>query len=250
MEKYYLCIKKSKDMKEQEFCQVCGAPMWHHFKGVAYCQKHYLQMWRYGKIKERTIYDKNEWKLFKDYAICITYDKQGTPNSIVKVDLSVVDELKKYKIYCRTHDSGKQYACICIEGRKILLHRYLMNIHNQEATLHNQIDHINGDSLDNRLCNLRICTAHQNAQNVRWGNKEVIGIRKSPNKNNRWIAQITINYKNNCLGYFDTYEEAVLARLLKEKETCGEYGPNKRLFYVLNLPSPIEELKKVLSGGV
>lgn len=36
----------------------------------------------------------------------------------------------------------------------------------------------------------------------------------------------------------------------KEKELCGEYGPNKDLFYILDYPSPIEELKKVLSEGV
>ena len=36
----------------------------------------------------------------------------------------------------------------------------------------------------------------------------------------------------------------------KEKEICGEFGLNKDLFYILNHPSPIEELKKVLSEGV
>lgn len=235
---------------ENEICIVCGKPMAHHFKGVAYCRKHYLQIWRYGEVKERTIYDSNEWKLFEDYAICITYNKQGIPNSIVKVDLDYVEDLKQYKIYCRKHDNGKQYACISIEGKKILLHRYLMKVHNQEATLHNQIDHINGDSLDNRLCNLRVCTAHQNAQNNRGCKNRIIGISKSPNKNNRWIARIMVNYHTINLGYFDTFEEAVLARLTKEKEVCGEYGPNKDLFYILDFPSPIDRLKEVLSEGV
>ena len=36
----------------------------------------------------------------------------------------------------------------------------------------------------------------------------------------------------------------------KEKELCGEYGPNSDLFYILNLPSPLEELKKVFQEGV
>ena len=30
---------------------------------------------------------------------------------------------------------------------------------------------------------------------------------------------------------FDTREEAIYARLKKEKELCGEFGPNKDLFY-------------------
>ena len=236
-------------MREKLVCSICGEPMDSHFNNIPYCKKHYLQMRRHGRILERTIFDKNEWILFDNYAACITYKKDGTPNSIVKVDLDYVENLKQYKIYCRTHDCGKQYACICIEGRKILLHRYLMNIHNQEYTIRNCIDHINGDSLDNRIANLRVCTVKQNTQNVRKGNK-IIGISKSPNKNNRWIARIMSNYRTINLGYFDTYEEAVIARLSKEKEICGEFGPNKDLYYILEHLSPIEELKKVLSERV
>jgi hypothetical protein len=236
-------------MRDKLVCNVCGEPMDSHFDGISYCKKHYLQMRRHGKILKRTIFDKNEWIIFDNYAACITYKKDGTPNSIVKVDLDYVEDLKKYKIYCRTHDCGKQYACICIDGRKILLHRYLMNIHNQEYTIKNCIDHINGDSLDNRIANLRVCTVKQNTQNVRKGNK-IIGISKSPNKNNRWIARIMSNYRTINLGYFDTYEEAVIARLSKEKEICGEFGPNKDLYYILEHLSPIEELKRVLSERV
>lgn len=55
------------------------------------------------------------------------------------------------------------------------------------------------------------------------------------------------NYKSIHIGYFDTKEEAIIARLRKEKEICGEYGPNRDLFYILDHSSPIEELKKVLS---
>lgn len=234
-------------MKEKQLCIICGTPMDSHFEGNPYCKKHYLQMKRHGRILNRTIFDKNEWKILKDYAICITYNKQGEPNSIIKVDIDKVEDLKKYKIYCRTHDCGKQYACLTIDNKKVLLHRYLMGIYNQEYTLKSCIDHINGDSLDNRLSNLRICSHTDNMKNIRKDNK-IIGISKSPNKNNRWIARIMSNYRTLNLGYFDTYEEAVIARLTKEKELCGEFGPNSSLYYILDHPSPIKELQKVLQG--
>ena len=40
----------------------------------------------------------------------------------------------------------------------------------------------------------------------------------------------------------------IIARLKKEQELCGEYGPNKDLYYVLNHPSPIKELHKYINS--
>ena len=54
------------------------------------------------------------------------------------------------------------------------------------------------------------------------------------------------NYQSIHIGNYETYEEAVLARLKKEQEICGEYGPNKNLYYIINHSSPIEEIRKVL----
>ena len=64
----------------------------------------------------------------------------------------------------------------------------------------------------------------------------------------KWTARICHNYKTIYLGYYDTAEEALLARLKKEQELCGEYGPNKDLYYVLNHPSPIKELHKYINS--
>ena len=36
------------------------------------------------------------------------------------------------------------------------------------------------------------------------------------------------NYQGIHIGTFDTREEAIYARLKKEKELCGEFGPNAR----------------------
>lgn len=65
--------------------------------------------------------------------------------------------------------------------------------------------------------------------------------------NKKWNARIMNNYSHIHIGNYDTYEKAILARITKEKELCGEYGPNKELFYVLDYPSPIEEIKKKIS---
>lgn len=54
------------------------------------------------------------------------------------------------------------------------------------------------------------------------------------------------NYQSIHIGTFDTKEEAVYARLKKEKELCGDFGPNRDLFYLLDQFSPIEAIKNAL----
>ena len=80
-------------------------------------------------------------------------------------------------------------------------------------------------------------------KNIRKKNK-IVGVNT---RDGKFLAKLMNNYKYYNLGCFDTYEEAVLARITKEKELCGEYGANKDLYYVLDAVSPIEELKVILN---
>lgn len=218
-------------------CDFCENQAFARFNGQPLCKKHYMQMYHNGRFLDRTIFDPNRWELFEDHAICITYSKNGTANGIVKVDLDKVEELKNFKIYCRSNN-GKKYACLTLNNRKVLLHRYLMGIHDEEYTLRITVDHINGDSLDNRLTNLRICSQGDNMKNIHKEGK-VTGI--SQLRNGKWVARIMSNYRTYNLGSFNSKEEAVLARLKKEKELFGDFGPNKSLYHLLGHPSPQPE---------
>lgn len=211
-------------------CTACDADAFARFKGTPYCKKHYMQMYHKGKITERTIYDPNEYILHDDYAECITYDKEGNETARIKVDLDKVGELKQFKIYIRKQGGDTWYAAISINGKKILLHRYLMGVREEEYSIKKVVDHINGDKLDNRIQNLRVCEHKDNMKNIRKGSK-VIGV--SQLKNGKWAARIMHNYKGMHLGYFDTEQEAIIARLTKEFELCGDYGPNKDLYHLL-----------------
>lgn len=93
----------------------------------------------------------------------------------------------------------------------------------RQSYLHNEIikapkglvvDHINGNPLDNRKCNLRIATKSQNKIN----SKKYTGNRTSKYKgvhynkrDNIWLARIGINRKRIYLGSFKTEKEAALA---------------------------------------
>lgn len=69
------------------------------------------------------------------------------------------------------------------------------------------IDHINGNGLDNRKSNLRIVSHSKNISNQR---KPMSGIFKV--KSGRFRASICHNYKTIYIGTYDTKEEAIEAR--------------------------------------
>ena len=225
-------------------CCICGKPARVSKDGKEYCQKHYMNLYHHNKILERTIYDPNEYIDHPDegYTECITYDKDFNESARVLIDLDKKELVQKYKVYVRKH-GVKTYAAVQIDGHKYFLHRFLLGIHKEEYTLQKVVDHINGNSLDNRLENLRICTQKENMCNIR-KESTIVGVNWY-NAGNCWSARVMQNYKSIHLGYFNTYEEAVYARIKWEKENFGNYGPNKDLFYILDLPSPIEELKKL-----
>ena len=85
----------------------------------------------------------------------------------------------------------------------VLLHRYLLNPPDDK-----QIDHIDGQPLNNRRSNLRIVTLQQNT----WNRVAAKGCywHKGAKK---WQAYITVNGLRSYLSYHDTEEEAHAAYL-------------------------------------
>lgn len=101
------------------------------------------------------------------------------------------------------------------------MHREIMN-----APDGVQVDHINGDSLDNRKINLRLCT---NAENLRNRGKQINntsgykGVCWSVRKQ-KWQAQIKVDRKAKFLGNFETPEDAARAYDAAAKKYHGEFA--------------------------
>lgn len=81
-----------------------------------------------------------------------------------------------------------------------------------------EIDHIDGDRANNRWCNLRCCTTQDNARNRGIHPKNKTGFPGVQWRDDfgKYIAMITINYKTEYLGSFDSLEDAIDARLIAE----------------------------------
>lgn len=113
----------------------------------------------------------------------------------------------------------------------IRLHRFIMGVGPGDP----EIDHKNGNTLDNRKCNLRFATRHQNMRNVRLKRKNKHGYIGVYKESNKFRACISINDKTvHVKGSFDTAEEAAKARDKLAYKTSGEFA-------ILNFPELIKK---------
>lgn len=102
---------------------------------------------------------------------------------------------------------GNKYVCSTGDD-KISLHRLITNCPNGLV-----VDHINHNTLDNRKCNLRICSQLKNCQNRTIGKNNTTGYTGiGLTKNGKYIARICFNKKNINLGTFDNIEDAINVR--------------------------------------
>lgn len=105
------------------------------------------------------------------------------------------------------------YRVATIGRRPYRLHRVAWFLSYGEWPV-GEIDHINGDPLDNRLANLRVVSRAENSQN-RWRAHADSGhgyLGATWNRQHkRWQAKIVANKARHHLGYFDSPQAAHVA---------------------------------------
>jgi len=97
-----------------------------------------------------------------------------------------------------------------------LLHRYIMQPEDNMT-----VDHINRNPLDNRRCNLRVCTQFENNQNQSHNTSGKVGV--SFNKKDKvYVAYIKVKGKQIRLGSSKNFKDAVKLRLAGERKYFPE----------------------------
>lgn len=230
--------------------------------GRILCNKHYLQMFNNGFIREEQepliceycgATEKETPKMYSkdnqyDMVLCnkhyLQLNQNGKltrtkydPNKIIKLkDYAIVEIYDKnqnivgrVKIDLEDIDLIRKYKWSLNNGyaengsTSILMHRLILDFSDNEQDL--VTDHINNDKLDNRKQNLRKCTQAKNTINRSLMSNNTSGVTGVSfyNNLNKWVAEVKLNGKKVFFKVFDSFEEAVRARKTAEIKYFGEF---------------------------
>lgn len=119
----------------------------------------------------------------------------------------------------------KTFAITKPDGKKssmtVRMHRIVINAENGI-----EVDHINGNCLDNRKCNLRLCTRAENSRNVKRHKNNKNGLKgvRLHRGTKKWEARIQAGGKGIYLGLFTCRIEAAKAYNEAAVKYHGEFA--------------------------
>ena len=147
---------------------------------------------------------------------------QGRVATIDDADWPKVSRFIWYAAKCR---NGRWYALASLPGGnrhdpKVRMHRVI-----KDAKPTDSVDHEDGDGLNNRSSNLRLCTNAQNQQNTgpRGGTSRFKGVSWVVSKG-RWTVAFNWQGKTHFVGYFTDEIEAAHAYNAAILPLAGEFA--------------------------
>lgn len=179
-----------------------------------FCQGHYLQRKR-GDV----LHALRPWRAPNEYGTAdgVTFllaRRHGSAGELVRVLLSPEDvpRARRYRWSVDTHGYVVANAREGVGALPISLHRFLL-----DAVKGEEVDHFNGDPLDNRRTNLRHATRKLNAENVVQPSK--LGFRNvERTRSGAFFVRVRKNGKRYSGGTFKNLDDAlVAARELRAK---------------------------------
>ena len=169
----------------------------------------------------------NEYEIIEDYVeIRLGKPNNGKGSELykrnikTKIDLDDFDINKNMFINTSITSDKDGYARININNKNIKLHRFILNVNDNEI-----IDHINLDKRDNRKSNLRICNVQENSTNrgiIKSNTSGYIGVSWNTNMQ-KYASQINYKGERIFLGYYECKKEAHKAYILKAIDLNEEF---------------------------
>lgn len=224
-------------------CDICGITsesgkrvLNRHEYNMCMCEKHYQQMLRFGKTLDtnpRTIFDPNEIRITGDTVEMDCYDNIGNVIATTLLDKEDIDIIlgKKWKTATKGIHVKKIYITTGNQhnGGPFYLHRLILN-----APPGIEVDHIDGDTLNNRKSNLRFADRKiqtRNRSHRAHSRSGLLGVRET----NKGTFQASIKKDDVYYQCRETSSlfEALYMRLVLERELYQEYRRNDLELYSL-----------------
>ena len=195
-----------------------------------------LREFRDNAVRDEGLLPNQDW--FQHYINMVKNEFQNViylplgGGKFTKVDSDCPIEIIQQKWSANTKTPGRTYAYRAAKRSEergkthVYLHAHILGVTNCE------VDHINGDALDNRRANLRACLHSENGRNLqKWKSptsSRYKGVCKRPAGN--WQAYISFQRKQKYLGLFESEADAAKAYDVAAKQIFGKFAR-------LNLPT-------------
>jgi hypothetical protein len=131
--------------------------------------------------------------------------------------------------WCANNSDGRFYAIGHIDGKRVQMHRFVCRADKKYS-----IDHINGNTLDNRKENLRACTWSENARNSKLSSKNKSGFKGVEKTKSGYVVRIGYLNKKIHVGSFRSAEEAASAYDEAASMHFGEFARTNKSLGLLN----------------
>lgn len=212
--------------EETNKCEICGrvTDRIYNIKGYKLCSKHMHQLVKYGKFLDsiqRTNADLNDYIIKDNEAIINIYNRKNIKVGEFTIDLEDLNLIKDKK-----WRSSHNYIVTgnCTESNPtIFLSRLLLGITDNNLV----VDHIDGNPMNNKKSNLRVCTQTENTTNKSFMSNNTsgfIGVSIDNRYNKEYYCpEIRKDNKRFHIGRYKTLSEAVYARYIGEEILFGEY---------------------------
>lgn len=163
----------------------------------------------------------NDYRVVGDVAYLALTNRKGVTVAEALVDAADLPLLVAYgHRWCQTNVGGRNPRIyVANPGPTQYLHRLLL----PDAEF---VDHINGNGLDNRRSNLRLCTRSENARNSRKPSNNSSGYKGVSwhKRTKKWRADIRNENRQRSLGSFDNALDAAHAYDRAARVMHGEFA--------------------------
>jgi len=198
------------------------------YKAKGFCGRHLQQIYKYGEIINigRSKLDSNEIIIENNIAKMKLYDHNGNQIEETIFDSKYVNIISQYKwhLFTSTKYVGGGWKDNDV-WKDMLLHRFLLYL--EDGKFDTEVDHKDGNRLNNLISNLRRCTIQQNNQNAKKTSKITSSKYKGVNFSTyhmKFKASISVNKISIYLGIFSSEIDAAKAYNEAAIKYFGEFA--------------------------